>query len=97
MLRIRAEESPEVLTLRLEGKLVSPWVEELVRCWRMELERLPVRRQVRINLDAVSFVDGHGVTALTALHLNGCELRGSGVFIAAVLEEITTQRRNLRA
>lgn len=89
MLRIHIEAEHEGVTLRLEGKLVDPWGAELVRVW-MDLSTGPqAGRTVAINLDAVSFVDARGRAMLGALQRLGCELRGSGPFISAVVREIS--------
>jgi len=34
MLRISIDEAQEVVTLRLEGRLIGAWVGEVERCWR---------------------------------------------------------------
>jgi anti-anti-sigma regulatory factor len=88
LLRIHIENERECVTLRLEGKLIEPWVAELVRVW-MDLPRGPRSRAVKIDLDSVSFVDAQGRSMLGALHRLGCELKGSGPFISAVIEEVS--------
>lgn len=89
MLRIHIENQHDGVTLRLEGKLVEPWVAELVRVW-MDLPRGPDgNRAVTIDLESVSFVDAQGRSMLSALHRLGCELKGSGPFISAVIEEVS--------
>ncbi len=90
MLRIHTETSLDGVTLRLEGKLVHPWVDELVRVW-MDLDQgRQGWRQVQIDLEAVSFVDARGRSMLGTLHHLGCGLKGSGPFISAVIEEVIT-------
>ena len=89
MLRIHIENEYEGVTLRLEGKLIEPWVAELIRVW-MDLPGCPREpRAVTIDLEAVSFVDAQGRSMLSALHRQGCELKGSGPFISAVIEEVS--------
>lgn len=90
LLRIHIEKEQDTVTLRLEGKLVHPWVDELVTVW-MDLGNGPnPAPAVRINLDAVSFVDPRGRAILASLRRLGCELTGSGPFITAVIEEVAT-------
>ena len=92
MLRIHIEPGPQDVTLRLEGKLIEPWVAELVTTW-MELAQGPhAGKAVQIDLDAVSFVDSQGKSGLAALCRLGAELKGSGPFIAAVIQELRTER-----
>ena len=74
MLRItHAPGCDSVLTLRLEGKLLGPWVQELAR----SCDGLSCPRDcVRLDLSAVTFVDAPG---LALLH----DLLGRGVTLAA--------------
>ena len=89
MLRIHIERAPGLVTVRLEGKLIYPWVDELVRVWAELSEGPPGDRATRIDLDAISYVDDRGNTLLTVLRNAGCELHGSAPFIASVIEEVT--------
>lgn len=92
MLRIHVEKMRESggVTLRLEGKLVQPWAEELSRTWSDLAAQRLFSQPVRIDLNAVSFVDECGRGILTALHRAGCQLQASTPFIAAVIEECST-------
>ena len=74
MLRItHAHGHDSISTLRLEGKLLGPWVTELAR----SCEELPCPPDnLRLDLSAVSFVDGPGVALLR-------DLLGRGVTLAA--------------
>jgi ABC-type transporter Mla MlaB component len=90
VLRIHTETSLDGVSLRLEGKLVHPWVDELVRVWMNLDQGRQGWRKVRIDLEAVSFVDVRGRSMLATLHRLGCELKGSGPFISAVIEEVIT-------
>ena len=38
MLRITTSDIGEKVTLKLEGKLSGPWVEEFERCWHMSMD-----------------------------------------------------------
>ncbi len=72
-----------VSTFRLEGKLRGSWVTEFAR----SCEKLPCSPdRLRLDLSAVTFVDGLGVALL-------CELLGRGVtfstcsgFVAELLQ-----------
>lgn len=92
MLRIHTEElqGTGAVTLRLEGKLIQPWGDELVRTWIGLLERKPPALPVRIDLDAVSFIDEYGRWILASLQHRGCELCGSGLFIASIINSLQT-------
>lgn len=77
MLRITIEEAPLAVTLRLEGKLIGPWVEEVEQCWRKALVNLGPRT-ILVDLSAVSFVDAAGQSLLAKMELAGFRLAGSG-------------------
>ena len=74
MLRIsHTQEHDSIWTLRLEGKLVGPWVTELAR----SCNELPCSPGcLRLDLSAVTFVDGPGLQLLR-------DLLGRGVTLAA--------------
>jgi ABC-type transporter Mla MlaB component len=88
MLRIHIEQESEVVKLRLEGKLVQPWVDELVQVWMDLTTRLPRQTPISVDLGEVSFVDARGKTLLASMLKGGCSLHGSGPFISAVIEDI---------
>jgi ABC-type transporter Mla MlaB component len=94
MLRIHVEETqnPDRVTLRLEGKLIQPWVHELGKTWLALIQSSPWPPSIRADLNAVSYVDEDGMALLTSLYLAGCELVGSGPFITAAIEECVTVR-----
>jgi ABC-type transporter Mla MlaB component len=71
-----------VLTLHLEGKLLGPWVTELARS-RNQLPCPPNR--VRLDLSAVTFVDGHGVALLRDLLARGATLAAYSRLVAELL------------
>ena len=90
MLRIHTETTADGVTLRLEGKLIHPWVDELVRVWMGLRPGLLANQTTRIDLEAVSFVDDQGRSMLAALRRHGCDLTGRGPYISAVIEEVST-------
>ena len=71
-----------VSTLHLEGKLVGPWVTELVRSCN-ELPCPPNR--LRLDLSAVTFVDGPGVALLRDLLARGATLAACSGLVAELL------------
>jgi ABC-type transporter Mla MlaB component len=88
MLRIHIEHESEAVKLRLEGKLVQPWVDELVQVWMDLTTRLPRQTAIKVDLSEVSFVDARGKNLLASMYKGGCSLHGSGPFISAVLEGV---------
>jgi ABC-type transporter Mla MlaB component len=88
MLRIHIEDESEGVRLRLEGKLVPPWVNELVQVWMDLATRLPRQTPISVDLAAVSFVDTHGKALLASMLKAGCALHGPGPYISAVIEDL---------
>lgn len=82
MLRITNEFNQEAPALRLEGKLVGPWVEVMRRAWR-ETERVSPR--VRLDLGAMTFTDDAGRRLLREMVRSGCEVVSCSKFVAELL------------
>lgn len=87
-IHIEGEDVARVVTLRLEGRLVQPWVDELFKTWLQLAERRRQGFRIRVDLDAVSFVDENGRFLLGAMGRKGCLLRGKGPYLEGLLEEI---------
>jgi hypothetical protein len=79
MLRItRVDGAGPVEALKLEGKLVGPWVDAL----REECEP---GRALCLDLSAVAFVDAEGVTLLRELLAQGATLAPCSALVAELL------------
>jgi ABC-type transporter Mla MlaB component len=72
-----------VCTLRLEGKLVGPWVAELARSCE-ELSYFPDR--LLLDLSAVTFVDRPGLALLRDLLGRGGTLSACSALVAELLQ-----------
>jgi len=84
VLRIsRVAESPSLAaTLRVEGRVVAEWVPVLEReCWLA----LQENGRVRLDLSAVTFIDGRGVAALRRLGAHALEMINCPEFIEELL------------
>jgi ABC-type transporter Mla MlaB component len=83
MLRItHINDDDSVSTLRLEGKLLGPWVTEFAR----SCEELPCSPdRLRLDLSAVTFVDGPGVALLRDLLGRGVTLSAYSGLVAELL------------
>lgn len=83
MLRINKVITEESITLRLEGKLVTPWVDELkCECAVAMVER----ERLELDLSAVHYADADGVKALTQLKRSEVKLSGCSLFLKALLD-----------
>jgi hypothetical protein len=87
MLRITVNDDVQAIALRLEGKLVGAWVQELRAVWseaqNMNKERLSV------CLTGVSGVDPPGRRLLREIHCEGGVLTGSGLLARTLIEDVT--------
>jgi hypothetical protein len=79
MLRVTEVNGAEsARTLKLEGKLLEPWVGELLRACA------PAGR-LSLDLSAVTFVDGAGVELLQTLLRRGVRVIACSGFVAELL------------
>ena len=97
MLRVttNVQEGQDKVTLKLEGKLAGPWVEEFERCWSSTFEKW---KQVVVELAGVTFIDSKGKRLLAKIHGEGAKLIGTGLMTRSIIEEISScdeeQKRN---
>jgi len=74
VLRISAEPGESLITMRLEGKVIGPWVEECRRAWHAIRAELGSRK-LRLDVRGVTFMDGRGTALLREIHkLSGAEV-----------------------
>jgi anti-anti-sigma regulatory factor len=84
MLKIsQAGKANHSVTLRLEGRVVGPWVGEL----RQVCEALLTEgRALRLNLVDVTFADADGVGVLSSLKSRGVKLTSCSAFLKEQLK-----------
>ncbi len=85
MLRITVEEQHGWATLRLEGALAGPWVEELRQCW---WGTLACPEHVIVSLESVTSMDEAARSLLAQMHAAGTQLQGRGLMTQYILEQI---------
>jgi len=71
--------------LKLEGKLLEPWIGELHEACRRTCERTA---SATLDLAGLSFVDAPGTIALRDLRRRGVKLTGCSPLVAELLKEI---------
>jgi outer membrane protein TolC len=84
MLRITIQESPQASTLKLEGKLVGPWVRELEQAW----SAVAPGRALIVDLADVTFIDYAAKTLLARMHDGGAKLVASSPMNRSIVDEI---------
>ena len=61
------QEEAEKVTLKLEGKMVGPWVEECRRVWQTLIPSLPPKK-FALDLRGLTFVDASGTQLLREIY-----------------------------
>lgn len=84
MLRIsRIGPGRRTVTLRLEGRIIGPWVGEVREaCEKYSSEG----HAIKLDLSEVSFVDQNGVNQLKNLAVSGVTLVGCSLFVEEQLK-----------
>jgi ABC-type transporter Mla MlaB component len=83
MLRITPIESEQAFTLKLEGKLLSPWVSEVESA--VEPASRPARR-TRLDLSELTFADKAGVELIHRLMRQGADIAVCSRFVSELLK-----------
>lgn len=79
MLKISQAGAPNhSVTLKLEGRVVGPWVEELRRICEPFLAE---DRALKFDLAEVSYVDAEGVATLNGFKARGVKLKNCSPFV----------------
>ena len=88
MLRITIHEDDKACRLELAGKLEGPWVAETEKAWRASLRP---DQKIEIDLRQLTSVDNAGRDLLAAFHRSGACLIVEGVWMTALLGDLTSQ------
>lgn len=81
MLRITRQRIDEqTIFLKLEGKLLEPWIEEMQRSIDGSVS------SVKLDLSALAFADPAGIQVLADLIRHGAKLTACSGYIAALLQ-----------
>jgi ABC-type transporter Mla MlaB component len=88
MLRITIHEDGKICRLELAGKLEGPWVAETEKAWRASLRP---EQKIEIDLKQLTSVDNAGLDLLAAFHRSGACLIVEGVWMTALLGDLTSQ------
>jgi hypothetical protein len=87
MLKITLEKGSRSTTLRVEGRLVGPWVEELKLAWRAAVTDA-IDGRVAVDLSDVTFVGEEGKSLLEEMYAEGAKLKASGCVTRRLVDEI---------
>lgn len=87
MLRITVQKSKQEVTIRLEGRIAGPWVEELHQAWVSVAPSLGTK-PLRVDLREVTFVDTRGRQLLTEIRKKGAAFLADTAATKSLVEEI---------
>ena len=90
MLRISESETGNGhVLLKLEGRVIGPWVSELQRASGRILD---ASRILKLDLADVSYIDRDGVRLLLALQREGVVFQSASPFVLEELREASTAK-----
>jgi anti-anti-sigma regulatory factor len=82
MLRIETTDANGISTVRLQGKLLTPWLRE----FQVLFEGTTPLHSMRLNLKDVDYIDSAGVKLVSALRRRGVQIVASSDFVATLLD-----------
>lgn len=86
MLRITVHEDGGRCRLELAGKLGGPWVAETENVW---LSASCSGKEIEVDMREVTGVDTAGCELLVTMHQAGARLIAEGVWMTALIKDIT--------
>jgi ABC-type transporter Mla MlaB component len=87
MLKITVQNGSRPETIKLEGKLSGPWVNEFARIWDRLTAGEP-DKAVKVDLSEVTFIDLAGKKLLSSLVERGAQLQAAHSLTKYIVERI---------
>lgn len=91
MLKVTTTAQNHTITLKLEGRLVGPWVQEVTRVW-MDTMQQPQKSYV-VDLRSVTFIDRSGQALLASMSRQGAQLIAADCLTRNIVDEIKNSNR----
>ena len=85
MLKVTTKDLKKTLTLKLEGRLAGPWVQEVTRVWA---DTAFQQRQYVVDLTAVTFIDNPGRALLETMSKRGVHFIAAGCQTRNIVAQI---------
>jgi anti-anti-sigma regulatory factor len=95
MLKVTTTDRDETITLKLEGKLAGPWVQEVTQVWTNATQS--ERCIYVIDLHSVTFIDNSGKALLAAMSRGGARLVASDCLTRNIVDEIQREAVHVRS
>ncbi|HYM05272.1 MAG TPA: STAS domain-containing protein [Terriglobales bacterium] len=90
MLKITIQNSSSGVTLKLDGSLKGPWVDELRRTWQIST-KTAAGKPISVDLAGATFADALGRNLLLRMRKDGVALSGGSSFLRQLLEDQKTK------
>ena len=87
MLKVTVERGDRVTTLKLEGKLSGPWVDEAARVW-CDVSGGIAAKDVIVGLSGVTFIDEEGKKLLGQMLRQGAQLRDGRLMTRYIINQL---------
>ena len=94
MLKVTTTNQNQTITLKLEGKLAGPWVQEVTRVWS-DTAHTP-RSGYVVDLRSVTFIDSPGQALLKTMSRHGAQFIASDCLTRNIVDQITKECYSLR-
>jgi anti-anti-sigma regulatory factor len=95
MLKVTTTDYNQTITLKLEGKLAGPYVQEVTRVWK-ETTQAP-RGGYVIDLRSVTFIDNPGRALLVSMSKHGAQLVATDCLTRNIVDEIQKEVVHVRS
>lgn len=92
LLKISVQEEPKAVTIRLEGRIARPSIDELRRAW-FSLTPSLFSKDLLVDLCGVTFVDAAGMHLLTDIRKSGASLLTDTPMMKRLVEQIEREGR----
>lgn len=86
MLRVTTIPNPKSVVLKLEGKLIGPWVGVAEESWRALSEGTSC--EIIVDLDEVISVDAPGLELLRTLQHQGARFHTDSIFARQLIDRV---------
>ena len=90
MLKITSYKNEEMVMLKLEGRLIGKYIDELQSYW-LAISESHTAQRICLDLSEVTFVDSEGKTALALIHDAGTGILATNVLTRFIVEEIAAR------
>ncbi len=95
MLKVTVERGDRVTTLKLEGKLSGPWVDEAARVW-CDVSGGIAAKDVIVGLSGVTFIDEEGKKLLGQMLRRGAQLRDGRLMTRYIINQLLQETEVLQ-